>query len=149
MGQWVVSVAAIAILSVLCDVIMPEGKTRKYIKTVIGVVVTLVMLQPILSFVSGTLAGVDLDASDKKDMTIQQSYLDMVEDKQFESQLSYVLESLKGKDINCVRTSGSSHSKTITLQVDAVRSQQIELTIDNAFKTYFKEYQIIIKWKEA
>lgn len=50
MGQWVVTVAGIAILSVLCDIVLPDGDTRKYVKTVVGIVVTLVMLQPIVNF---------------------------------------------------------------------------------------------------
>ncbi len=50
MKQWVLSVAGIAILTVLADIILPNGQTRKYIKTVIGIVVTLVLVQPLLAF---------------------------------------------------------------------------------------------------
>ena len=53
MAQWVLSVAGIAILSVLADVILPAGQTKKYIKTVIGVVVTLVLVQPVFSLAAG------------------------------------------------------------------------------------------------
>ena len=53
MAQWVLSVAGIAILSVLADVILPIGQTKKYIKTVIGVVVSLVLVQPIISLAGG------------------------------------------------------------------------------------------------
>ena len=38
-------------LTVLCDVILPVGQTKKYVKTVIGIVVTLVVVQPLLNFV--------------------------------------------------------------------------------------------------
>lgn len=50
MKQWVLSVAGIAILSVLADVVLPSGQTRKYVKTVVNVVVTVVLAQPILAF---------------------------------------------------------------------------------------------------
>ena len=50
MQQWVLSVAGIALLTVLCDVILPVGQTKKNIKTVIGIVETLVVVQPLLNF---------------------------------------------------------------------------------------------------
>lgn len=52
MAKWVISVAGIAILSVLSDVVLPAGQTRKYVKTVVSVVVTVVLAQPLLTFAS-------------------------------------------------------------------------------------------------
>lgn len=78
MAQWVLSVAGIAILSVLADIILPNGSCRKYIKTVIGVVVTLVVAQPVFSLFGGN--GFLSDYREKQSqLTPQQSYLDFVE----------------------------------------------------------------------
>ncbi len=73
MAQWVLSVAGIAILSVLADIILPVGQTRKYIKTVIGVVVTLVLAQPIFS-----LAKQDLFHAESHSVEPQEQYIEYV-----------------------------------------------------------------------
>lgn len=76
MKQWLLSVAGIAILSVLCDVILPHGQTKKYIKTVIGVIVTLTMVQPIFSLLSSL--GTSSTAS-QTDISVDSRYLSYVE----------------------------------------------------------------------
>ena len=48
MKQWVMGVAGIALLAVLCDVVLPDGKTKKFVKTAIGIVVTYVVVSPLL-----------------------------------------------------------------------------------------------------
>lgn len=148
MGQWVVTVAGIAILSVLCDVILPEGKTRKYIKTVVGVVVTLVMLQPIVTLANNALSGASLPKDDYQTPQVQQSYLDMVEDKQMQLQLTTVKEVLNARGIVTKDVACDNFTKSITLKVDAQQSNDNQTTIESVFKTYFDGYKIIIKWKE-
>lgn len=50
MSSWIISVCGIALLTVVCDVILPDGSTKKYVKTVIGIVVAFTMLLPTTSF---------------------------------------------------------------------------------------------------
>ena len=76
MAQWVLSVAGIAILSVLADVILPVGQTKKYIKTVIGVVVSLVLVQPIISFAGGESKIITTETVEP-----QQQYISYVEEQ--------------------------------------------------------------------
>lgn len=79
MQQWILSVAGIAILSVLCDIILPDGQTKKYVKTVIGVVVTLAVVQPLFSlFQQGNFAANFPSA----EVSAQQNYLDYVAESQ-------------------------------------------------------------------
>ncbi len=72
MKQWVLSVAGIAILSVLADVVLPVGQTRKYVKTVVNVVVTAVLAQPVLSF----FINPDFSFSE---IAVQEQYLQYVD----------------------------------------------------------------------
>lgn len=65
----------IALLTVVCDAILPDGNTKKYIKTVIGIVVALTMILPITRFWK------NLPSSDEyltNGITTQQQYLDGV-----------------------------------------------------------------------
>ena len=77
MTSWIVSVCGIALLSVLVDVILPDGKTQKYVQAVVGVVLTFAMLSPISRFFTSKDAS-NLSANGNFDtnITIQQAYLD-------------------------------------------------------------------------
>ena len=87
MAQWVLSVAGIAILSVLADVILPVGQTKKYIKTVIGVVVTLVLVQPIFSIAAGdSIFATDVEVQP------QQQYISYVESQSQEGVATLLAE---------------------------------------------------------
>lgn len=86
MAQWVLSVAGIAILSVLADVILPVGQTRKYIKTVIGIVVTLVLVQPLFSFAGG--GGFFAEQADIQPQTQYISYVEATQSEGVDSLVS-------------------------------------------------------------
>lgn len=60
-------------MTVVCDAILPDGGTKKYVKTVIGIVVALTMILPITRFWK------NLPSSDEyltNGITTQQHYLD-------------------------------------------------------------------------
>lgn len=49
---WVLQIVGVVILSVLVDIIIPEGQTSKYIKSIFSVVVILVIVSPIPKLIS-------------------------------------------------------------------------------------------------
>lgn len=147
MGQWVVTVAGIAILAVLCDIILPDGQTRKYIKTVIGVVVTLVMIQPLANFIGSSLAIGGNQSSEYSNVEVQQSYIDMVDDKQFQSKLTTVQDVLQAHGVNVKVDSVNKRDKTFTIKSESTFSSESKTVIDNVFNTYFPDFKITIKWK--
>ena len=77
MKQWILSVAGVAVLSVLCEIILPSGKTKKYVKTVIGVVVTLALVQPLFSLFGNFSQGNVLEK-----VSPQRQYLNYVQNTQ-------------------------------------------------------------------
>lgn len=79
MKQWILSVASVAVLSVLCEIILPSGKTKKYVKTVIGVVVTLALAQPLFSLFGTVFKG---NFSSEKVISPQRQYLNYVQNTQ-------------------------------------------------------------------
>lgn len=146
MGQWVVTVAGIAILSVLCDVILPEGQTRKYIKTIVGIVVTIVMLQPILNLIDGS-RDFGLQPSSGYSVSVQQSYLDMVEDKERLAEEKNVKSVLNANGFNVTDVDISKSRKTVIVQVDSKQNNEIEQKINSILKNNFSGYIITVKWK--
>ena len=148
MGQWVVTVAGIAIMSVLCDVILPDGQTRKYIKTVIGVVVTLVMLQPLISFVSNQ-ADFSYQSNNGADYQVQQSYLDMVQDKQLKLRLSVVNDMLQANGISVQTIEASKEGKIVSLVIKSEYSQEKASIIKEIVAKHFADYELSIAWNNV
>ena len=147
MGQWVVTVAGIAILSVLCDVILPEGQTRKYIKTVVGIIVTIVMLQPILNLANNSIDLSAQQPSGSQSVTVQQSYLDMVENKEREAAVTATKKTLAARGVTVKDIIASQSDRTVTVKVDNKESNELRQQIENVLKTYFDGYKIKIEWK--
>lgn len=58
MLSWVISVAGVMTLTVLLDIIMPDGQTNKYIKGIFSVFIIIAIALPLSGFLSG---GIDLD----------------------------------------------------------------------------------------
>lgn len=146
MGQWVVTVAGIAIISVLCDVILPEGQTRKYIKTVIGIVVTLVMIRPLINLFNGS--SFSSDTNSDTSVSIQQSYLDMVEDKQVDLQSVKVKNILNARGISVQSVVVTKESRSLQIQATGKENDVECNEIIDVAQTYFDGYEIIIKWSE-
>ena len=144
MGQWVVTVAGIAILSVLCDVILPEGQTRKYVKTVFGVVVTLVIVQPLIGlFDSSDLFSFSGDSLDG----IQEQYIESVDNRQNRNTADSLKMLLKYNDISVGNVTVSTVDKSVTLQLEETYSKQLEDVVRVAVSSYFPDYEIITIWK--
>ena len=56
---WVLSIAGICVLSVLVELVLPEGQTRKYIKAIFSFFVIVVIVAPLPKIVK---SGVDFDS---------------------------------------------------------------------------------------
>lgn len=99
MENWAISVVGTVLLTVLADVILPDGQTNKYVKTALSVVVILAMLAPVVKIADGSLSFV----SDDKQYQAQSQYLYMVEQKQ-ESEIEQrlILELAESGYKNCI-----------------------------------------------
>jgi hypothetical protein len=69
MTVWLASIVGIVALTLLIDIIIPEGDSNKYIKGVLAAVTTLVLVQPIPGILNGSI-----DVSDY--FGNEQSYVD-------------------------------------------------------------------------
>ena len=143
MGQWVITVCGIAILTVLCDIILPQGETKKYIKTVCGVVVTLVMIQPIVNLCFSTI-DTDYEANEIK---VQQSYIDNVKRKQNEAAINSVTDILNSKGITVKEISLSADLTEVTVRFDVGYSEKYSEEVKNVFSRYFPKLNIVTYWK--
>ena len=80
MTSWIVSVCGIALLSVLVDVILPDGKMQKYVQVVVGIVLTFALLSPISRiFAEKYSSNISTDNNFAEDTFLQQEFFDGIE----------------------------------------------------------------------
>lgn len=140
MGQWVVTVAGIAILSVLCDIILPEGQTRKYVKTVFGVVVTLVIVQPLISLLGGEISFSDASPPTE----LQEQFLDNATDRQEREKAASIASVLKANGVEVESVAVSDGNVTVVLSTG--RSVETEAKIRMIAQIYCPDCTVEIIW---
>ena len=81
-SAWILSVAGICFVSVVIDLVLPEGKTNSYIKRVVSYAIILVVILPIPKIINGNMLiqdifyETDLDIQEEYIHSINQSKLD-------------------------------------------------------------------------
>lgn len=88
MSGWVLSVTAVICLTVLLDIIMPDGQMKKYVKGIVSIIVIFVIITPLASIAVG-----EFDLT-KGNITIDSDMLDNLEstsDRYRETQLEAML----------------------------------------------------------
>lgn len=145
MAQWVITVAAVAILSVLCDVILPEGQTRKYVKTVFGVVVTLVIVQPLIGLVTDNDSWFSFNSGEYDD--VQQQYIESVDARQNANAADSVKKLLEYNDISVSKITVSNLDKSVTIELNESHTGSLEDIVRLVVSSYFPDYEIISIWK--
>ena len=136
----VVTVAGIAILSVLCDIILPEGQTRRYVKTVFGVVVTLVIVQPLVGLFNGDIS---FSRGRENAVEIQQSYVNSVNDRQLQSAAESAKKTLVANGIDADIT---ATEKTVTVAVKTSWEQGLEQRIKDLVAPFFGNSTLSVVW---
>lgn len=96
MGNWAISVVGTVLLTVLADVILPDGQTNKYVKTALSVVVIVAMLTPLLKL-SVNIGWISYD----KEYQPQLQYLYSVEVKQEQTLEDMLSDKLADKYGQC------------------------------------------------
>ncbi len=88
MSGWILSVTAVICLTVLLDIIMPDGQMKKYVKGIVSIIVIFVIITPLASIAVG-----EFDLT-KGNITIDSDMLDNLEstsDRYRETQLEAML----------------------------------------------------------
>ena len=146
MGSWVVTVAGIAILSVLCDVILPDGQTRKYIKTVFGVIVSLVIIQPVVALFSHDVVG---GVVESETIEPQQQYIESVVNRQNQYALDSVVMLLKTKEITVKNIELDSSRERLVLEIANDFSPDLNVVVNKVASAYFPNLEIVCIWSKG
>lgn len=139
---WVLSIAGICVLSVLVELILPDGQTRKYIKAIFSFFVIIVIVSPLPKLVKN---GVDLDSIIAGDnIGIQEDFIYQLNRNKLDSISLNIENELKEQGIDGVKILLSANIFSSKLEIEAVFVDLFELVIPDD-KQHINTHEIIIK----
>lgn len=139
---WVLSIAGICVLSVLVELILPEGQTRKYIKAIFSFFVILVIVAPLPKLVGSGIDFDDILAGDE--VGIQEDFIYQLNRDKLDSISSSIEGDLKEQGIDGVKILLSANIFSSNLQIEAVFVDLFELVISDE-NQHINTHEIIIK----
>ena len=141
MAQWLITVVTVAVLSVICDIILPEGQSRKFVSTVIGVVISFVLLQPVINlFVSD---GINVSSNH---IVADENYMQYLENMQLEQREKRLEEYLLNQNIDVLEVYFDQEDKVVSVMVKEDKTVQLQNTISAYLSVYAKGYSTNIIW---
>lgn len=133
LSSWTLSVAGIVVIAQLVDIILPEGQTAKYIKSVIAVIIVCVLIQPV------TLLKKDIAETTTQEVFINQTFIDTVYLEQIDSLQQEV-------DLLLVAEFSGVSAKIICSR--GINSPKIDYVMVNLQKSVIEKSWEIINLKE-
>lgn len=106
MKEWLLSVTAAVLLSVLLELLLSEGKIKKYVTGVLRLVIVLVVFLPVVKFVKNDFSLSDiLPQTEANEITVDENALTVIDgmkkqeaERQAENELKSV--GIKDADVN-------------------------------------------------
>ena len=74
-SSWLLSIAGIIILGVLCEMIIPDGQMNKYVKTIFSFAVLLVLIMPLPNIFK---TEIDINSILEFNPALQENYLEQI-----------------------------------------------------------------------
>ena len=140
-SAWILSIAGIICISVLLELIMPEGQMNKYIKNIFSFVIVLVIILPLPKIINS-----DFDSSsmfEYQEIQLQEDYL--VEINQ--SKVCALEENIKN-DLISIGYEGVSLSISADIFDEKIDYKGVYVNLKNLVITEASEHKNILEIKE-
>ncbi len=139
MDKWVLSIVSTVLISSIIALLLPEGKMAKYVKFVFGILIILVIIQPVLDLKNNNY-DFNFDY-DETQIVFQDNYLNFVAEEKIKSlkeNIKYVLEQkgFKEVEINIEYTADNLNQVVI---------QNVRLDLKNSVYIYDSRHIDIIE----
>lgn len=116
-STWLLSVAGIIILGVLCEMIIPDGQMNKYVKTIFSFAVLLVLIMPLPNIFRTEL---DINSILEFNPALQENYLEQVNLDKLNLMSNSINKQIKDAGIEGVEVYINSNIFSSTLEVYGV-----------------------------
>ena len=128
MTGWILSITGVTILSVLVDLIMPNGQTAKYIKNVFAFMMILVIISPLPSLLKGNF---DIgDIFQIEEIVIQEDFVYQVNRDKLTALEDSINKTLEEEGLKNVIVTINADIFQIEMQIKEINVDLSDLVID-------------------
>lgn len=116
-STWIMSIAGVSILSVIVDLIMPNGQTKKYIKGIFAFVIVFVIISPLPNLINKNFA---IDDIFQGEINLQDTYIYEINRSKIESLEKAISNDLVKEGINGAIININANIFTSDFQINAI-----------------------------
>lgn len=126
-SSWVLSIAGVISLSVVVELLLPEGTLNKYIRSIFSFIVVLVIIAPLPSLVGKQFSYSDLEIV--QDYTLQEDYIYQLNVYKTEAVQQAISIDIVNHGYEGVVVSVSSENKSAQFKIKAIYVELENLVI--------------------
>lgn len=126
-SSWVLSIAGVISLSVMVELLLPEGTLNKYIRSIFSFIVVLVIIAPLPSLVGKQFSYSDLEIT--QDYTLQEDYIYQLNVYKTEAVQQAISIDITNHGYEGVVVSVSSENKSAQFKIKAIYVELENLVI--------------------
>ncbi|MBQ9715331.1 MAG: stage III sporulation protein AF [Clostridia bacterium] len=133
MSSWVVSIVGIVLLGLVADVVLPQGQTNKYIKSIFSIVTIFVVVSP-LPKLFDNFANTDEIVYSQESVFVDYSFVDSIKGLKAQEKESFLLDLFELNDIYDAKVQIYAKSDSDIFVVDFVSINIKNAVIQNKDK---------------
>lgn len=130
---WILSITGIVIMSVIVDLVMPNGTTSKFIKNIFAFVIIIVILSPIVSFLSNKNLTLDDFFKQSSSVIMQDDFISNVNRQLLDKMQGDIEKTLKANGIKNIQVGISADIFKSHLEIEQVSVDLSQMVIDENF----------------
>lgn len=139
-SSWILSIVGIILLGVLIDLILPEGQTNKYIKSIFSIIVIFVIVSPLVNL---TKNEVNLDDIFKNEIEIDREYVENINDARLTALNNSIIAEAENVGLKSIEIEFVLNEDSFNLDIEKVNIYLKNLVIDKNF-THIDKYKILV-----
>lgn len=128
MSSWILTICGVCVLSVIVDLVLPDGQTNKHIKNVFSYIIVLVIVAPIPKLIN---KGLDInEIFQQQEISIDKDYIYQLNQYKLDILKTSIEKDIEGKNIFGVEIAISADIFKNELEIESIYVDLYNLVID-------------------
>lgn len=138
--SWLLSVLGVVFLSVLVDVILPDGKTNKYVKAIFAFMIILIIISPLAKIKESKSFS---DFLENPNITINEEYISNINSMRIDRLVKSIVDTAEKIGLKGVSVQIMSDMSELDFNVQKVNIYLENLVIDES-ASHIDKYQTLV-----
>ena len=139
-SSWILSITGTVLLGVLIDLILPDGQTNKYIKSIFSIILIFVIINPIVKL---TNSNININSIFNNEIKIDMEYVEKINQSRILALNKSMVRDAEDHGLFNVEFEYFLNDDSINLEITNVNISLKNLVIDEKL-THIDKYRVLI-----